>query len=103
MLTAGLGYANRNIGFDGRVETQCISDMFGDDRNTHNPTPNGQRGIIRGWCIMNASANQYVKPLGTTFFVTGKNLLNQLFMVDRTRGIYPGLPLMVQAGAKWTF
>lgn len=103
MLTVGLGYANRNIGFDGRVETQCISDMFGDDRNTHNPTPNGQRGIIRGWCIMNASANQYVKPLGTTFFVTGKNLLDQLYMVDRTRGIYPGLPLMVQAGAKWTF
>jgi Fe(3+) dicitrate transport protein len=103
MLTAGLGYANRNVGFDGRVETQCIGDMFGDDRNTHNPTPNGQRGIIRGWCIMNASANQYVKPLGTTFFVTGKNLFDQLFMVDRTRGIYPGLPFLVQAGAKWSF
>ena len=103
MLTAGLGYANRNFGFDGRVETQCISDMFGDDRNTYNPTPNGQRGIIRGWCVMNASANQYVKPINTTFFVTGKNLFDQLFMVDRTRGIYPGLPLLVQAGAKWSF
>jgi len=103
MLTAGLGYANRNIGFDIRMESQCISDMFGDDRNTHNPTPNGQRGIIRGWCIMNASANQYVKPINTTFFVTGKNLLDHTFMVDRTRGIYPGLPLLVQAGAKWTF
>jgi len=103
LLTAGLGYANRNIGFDIRMESQCISDMFGDDRNTHNPTPNGQRGIIRGWCIMNASANQYVKPIKTTFFVTGKNLLDQLYMVDRTRGIYPGLPLLVQAGAKWTF
>ncbi len=103
MLTAGLGYANRKAGFDARVETQCISDMFGDDRNTHNPTPNGTRGIIRGWCVMNASANQYVKPLDTTFFITGKNLFDQLFMVDRTRGIYPGLPLLVQAGAKWTF
>jgi Fe(3+) dicitrate transport protein len=103
MLTAGLGYINRNVGFDGRVETQCISDMFGDDRNTHNPTPNGLRGIIRGWCVLNAAANQYVKPINTTFFVTGKNLLDQLFMVDRTRGIYPGLPLMVQAGARWTF
>lgn len=103
MLTAGLGYANRSIGFDVRAETQCISDMFGDDRNTHNPTPNGQRGIIRGWCVMNASANQFVKPLGTTFFITGKNLLDQLYMVDRTRGIYPGLPFLVQAGAKWTF
>ena len=103
MLTAGLGYANRNVGFDGRVETQCISDMFGDDRNTHNPTPNGQRGIIRGWCVMNASANQYVKSIDTTFFLTGKNLFDQLFMVDRTRGIYPGLPFLIQGGAKWTF
>jgi Fe(3+) dicitrate transport protein len=103
MLTAGLGYANRLIGFDGRAEVQCISDMFGDDRNTHNPTPNGQRGIIRGWCVLNAAANQYVKLIKTTFFITGKNLLDQLFMVDRTRGIYPGLPLLVQAGAKWSF
>jgi Fe(3+) dicitrate transport protein len=52
---------------------------------------------------MNASVNQYVKPLDTTFFVTGKNLFDQLFMVDRTRGIYPGLPFLVQAGAKWSF
>ena len=103
MLTAGLGYANRNAGFDARVESQCISDMFGDDRNTYNPTPNGQRGIIRGWCVMNASANQYVKPINTTFYLTGKNLFDQLFMVDRTRGIYPGLPFLIQGGAKWTF
>jgi Fe(3+) dicitrate transport protein len=77
--------------------------MFGDDRNTVNPTPNGLRGAVSGWCVMNAAVNQYVKPIKTTFFVVGKNLLDQLYMADRTRGIYPGLPLMVQAGAKWTF
>jgi len=103
MLTAGIGYANRSLGFDARVESQCISDMFSDDRNTVNPTPNGQRGVIAGWCILNAAANQYVKPLNTTFFFTGKNLLDQVFIVDRSRGIYAGLPLLVQAGAKWTF
>jgi Fe(3+) dicitrate transport protein len=103
LLTAGIRYANRLVGFDARLESQCISDMFGDDRNTHNPTPNGTRGIIRGWCVLNAAANQYVKPINTTFFVTGKNLFDQIFIVDRTRGIYPGLPLLVQLGAKWTF
>jgi Fe(3+) dicitrate transport protein len=103
MLTAGLGYTNRPFGFNARVEAQCISDMFGDDRNTHDPTPNGTRGIISGWCVMNAAVNQYVKPIKTTFFLVGKNLLDQLYMVDRSRGIYPGLPLMVQAGARWTF
>ncbi len=106
LLTAGLGYANRALGigaFDARLETQCISDMFGDDRNTHNPTPNGQRGIIRGWCVVNAAANQHVKAIDTTFFLVGKNLFDQTFIVDRTRGIYPGLPLLLQLGAKWTF
>jgi Fe(3+) dicitrate transport protein len=103
MLTAGLGYTNRPFGFNARVEAQCISDMFGDDRNTVDPTPNGSRGIISGWCIMNAAVNQYVKPIKTTFFVVGKNLLDQLYITDRTRSIYPGLPLMVQAGARWTF
>jgi Fe(3+) dicitrate transport protein len=103
MLTAGVGYSNRPVGFDARAEVQCLSDMYGDDRNLVNPTPNGQRGLIQGWCILNAAANQYVKPIKTTFFITGKNLLDQLYMVDRTRGIYPGLPLLVMAGAKWTF
>ncbi|MDO9118447.1 MAG: TonB-dependent receptor [Nitrospira sp.] len=102
-VTAGIGYANRNWGFDGRVETQCISDMFGDDRNTYIPTPNGQRGIVKGWCVVNAAVNQYVKPIKTTFFLVGKNLFDQTFIVDRTRGIYPGLPLLVQGGARWTF
>jgi Fe(3+) dicitrate transport protein len=103
MITAGLGYTNRPVGFNARIETQCISDMFADDRNLHNPTPNGYRGIIRGWCAVNAAVNQYVKSINTTFYVVGKNLLDNLYMVDRSRGIYPGLPLMVQAGARWTF
>jgi Fe(3+) dicitrate transport protein len=102
-LTAGMGYVNRPVGFDARVETQCISDMYSDDRNTVQPTPNGQRGVIAGWCVLNAAANQYVKPLNTTFFLFGKNLLDNTFIVDRSRGIYAGLPLMVQAGARWTF
>lgn len=103
LLSAGIGYYNRKIGFNTRVETQCISDQFSDDRDTVQPTPNGQRGIIPGWCILNAVVNQYVKPIKTTFFLDGKNLLDQLFIVDRSRGIYPGLPLLVQGGARWTF
>jgi len=103
LLTAGLAYANRNVGFFGRVEGQCISDQFSDDRNTVQATNSGQRGIVRGWCMLNAVLNQHVKPIKTTFFLDGKNLLDQLFIVDRSRGIYPGLPLLVQGGARWTF
>lgn len=106
MLTAGIGYANRafHLGaFNARVETQCISDQFSDDRNTVAPTPNGQRGLVKGWCMLNASVNQHVKKINTTFFFTGKNMLGQDVIMDRSRGIYPGLPALWQAGAKWTF
>lgn len=106
LISAGIGYANRafSVGpFNARVETQCVSDQFADDRNTVIPTPNGQRGIVRGWCMLNASVNQHVKKINTTFFFTGKNMLGQDVIVDRTRGIYPGLPALWQAGARWTF
>lgn len=106
LVTAGIGYANRGFSvgpFNARVETQCISDQFADDRNTVIPTPNGQRGLVKGWCMLNASVNQHVKAINTTFFFTGKNMLGQDAIVDRSRGIYPSLPALWQAGAKWTF
>jgi Fe(3+) dicitrate transport protein len=106
LIAAGIGYANRSFGFgpfNARVETQCVSDQFADDRNTVIPTPSGQRGIVRGWCMLNASVNQHVKKINTTFFFTGKNMLGQDVIMDRSRGIYPGLPALWQAGARWTF
>ncbi|MCP9465134.1 MAG: TonB-dependent receptor [Nitrospira sp.] len=106
LITAGIGYANRAfwVGpFNARLETQCVSDQFADDRNTVIPTPSGQRGIVRGWCMLNASVNQHVKKINTTFFFTGKNMLDHDAIVDRSRGIYPSLPALWQAGAKWTF
>jgi Fe(3+) dicitrate transport protein len=106
LITAGIGYANRAFWlgpFNARLETQCVSDQFADDRNTVIPTPSGQRGIVRGWCMLNASVNQHVKKINTTFFFTGKNMLDHDAIVDRSRGIYPSLPALWQAGAKWTF
>ncbi|MBM4126378.1 MAG: TonB-dependent receptor [Nitrospira sp.] len=106
LISAGIGYANRGFSlgpFNARIETQCVSDQFADDRNTVIPTPSGQRGIVRGWCMLNASVNQHVKKINTTFFFTGKNMLDHDVIMDRSRGIYPGLPALWQAGAKWTF
>jgi Fe(3+) dicitrate transport protein len=103
LFEGAIGYANRPLGFDARMETQCVSDQFSDDRNTYIPTPNGQRGVLKGWCIINTAINQYVKPINTTFFFIGKNIFDQTFIVDRSRGIYAGLPALWQGGAKWTF
>ena len=39
----------------------------------------------------------------TTLFLTVKNLFDELFIVDRTRGILPGSPRLVQAGVRVGF
>jgi len=106
LFTGGIAYNNRAFSpgtFSARLEAQCISDQFGDDINLHIPTPSGQRGIVRGWCMINTAINQYVKAINTNFFFVGKNILGQDVIVDRVRGIYPGLPALWQFGAKWTF
>lgn len=95
----GLGYAY--AAFDARVEGVRTTDQSGDDLNTVAPTPDGQRGLIPGHTVWNAAVNYTMAR--TTLFVTVKNLLDELFIVDRTRGILPGSPRLVQAGVTFGF
>lgn len=102
LITASLGYSHSK-GFEAFIENNYISRQFGDDLNTINPTPNGQRGAIQSQTYWNAAANYRVEKIKTTFFVTGKNIFDRLFIVDRVRGILPSSPRLVQAGAKINF
>lgn len=100
MLSIGVGYA-QPAGFDVMLEAVLLSDQFGDDLNTVAPTPDGQRGLIPGYTIWNAAVNY---DLGrTTVFFTVKNILDDTFIVDRSRGILPGSPRLVQIGMRTTF
>ena len=99
MAVAGVGYAY--AAFDARVEAVRTSDQFADDLNTVSPTADGQRGLIPGNTVWNAAANYTVGR--STLFVTVKNLFDELYIVDRTRGILPGSPRLVQAGVRLGF
>ena len=99
MATVGVGYAH--AAFDARVEAVRTSDQFTDDLNTVAPTADGQRGAIPGYTVWNAALNYTVGR--STLFVTVKNLFDELFIVDRTRGILPGSPRLVQAGVRFGF
>ena len=99
MATVGVGYAH--AAFDARVEAVRTSDQFTDDLNTVAPTADGQRGAIPGYTVWNAALNYTVGR--STLFVTVKNLFDELFIVDRTRGILPGSPRLVQAGVRLGF
>jgi Fe(3+) dicitrate transport protein len=99
VVSIGAGYARGPI--DLLLEAVRTSDQFGDDLNTVAPTPDGQRGLLPGYTVWNTAMNYMVAR--ATLFLTVKNLQDELFIVDRTRGILPGSPRLVQAGVKFAF
>jgi len=85
------------------VEAAYNSSAFTDDRNTVAVSANGQQGEIAAYTIWNATANYAIGNSGVTVFVTGKNLFDKLYVVDMSRGLIPGSPRLVQAGASYKF
>lgn len=100
--TVALGYASGER-IDVLVEAVHVTGQFGDDLNTVTPTPDGQRGLIPGSTLWNAAANYRLPRLGATVFATVKNIRDTLVIVDRSRGILPGMPRLVQVGVKVRF
>lgn len=101
-VTTSLGYSHTN-GFDAFVENVYVGRQFGDDLNTINQTANGQRGAIPAQTYWNATGNYRVEQWKTTFFVTAKNLFDRTFIIDRSRGILPSSPRLLQAGVHIKF
>ena len=60
-------------------------------------TANGQRGLIDSHVVWNATANFYVNDR-LDLYATVKNLADEDYVVDMTRGLVPGMPQLVQAG-----
>lgn len=102
LLNASAGFVHRR-GVNAMIEMAQTSGQFGDDLNTVNSTPDGQRGVIPGNVIWNATLNVPLEGLRTTAFFTVKNLTDRLILVDRSRGMLPGAPRLLQAGLRWDF
>jgi Fe(3+) dicitrate transport protein len=100
LLTFGVGYALPR-GLDVHLEAVRASAQFGDDLNTVPPSADGQRGLIPDSTTWNAAVNY---DLGrATMFFTVKNLLDDTFIVDRSRGILPNMPRLLQIGVRTRF
>lgn len=102
LLTSSVGYVHAR-GFSLQLEGVYTGRQFGDDLSTAPGTADGQRGLLPGNAVFNATINVPVEGWRTTFYVSCKNLFDRLYIVDRTRGILPGAPRMVQAGVHWSF
>jgi Fe(3+) dicitrate transport protein len=105
LLNATIGYSHPN-GFDALFEAIYTGEQFTDDLNTITPSLNGQRGLIKAYAYWNATVNYRLSKLerfAPTLFLTIKNIAADTFIVDRRRGVMPGIPRLVQGGVKLRF
>lgn len=100
LLTAAVGYRHPR-GFSAQVESVYVSEQYTDDLNTVDSTADGQRGLVPSYTIVNLSLGYDWRRL--SFFVTAKNLLDELYLADRSRGMLPGPPRLVQVGLATRF
>jgi Fe(3+) dicitrate transport protein len=101
LFTGTLGYTSGDA-LELRLEGVYIGRQFGDALNTDVLVPDGQQGPIASAFVVNVAAN-YRLPTGTTLFATVKNALDAEYVVDRTRGLLPGMPRLLQAGVTQAF
>ena len=103
-LTSTIGYTAPQ-GWDVRLEAVRVDSQFSDFANTRVAAINGDglRGIIKPYLIFNLTANYTLPTMPATLFVAVKNLFDRDYIVDRTRGIRVGAPLLVQGGVDFRF
>jgi Fe(3+) dicitrate transport protein len=112
LLTPRIGYATKN--WDINLEMVYVSSQFGDFLNLkhgsqHPDGPNsanalsGMFGEIPSYAIFNFATTYNIEKTDTDLYFTVKNLFDEQYIVDRTRGILPGAPRLIQAGLKQNF
>ncbi len=102
LLTVGLGYKSSG-GLSSEIEAVYTGEQYTDFANTRAATANGQAGIIDGYTIVNFAVNYAIRNTGWTTFFTIKNVFDKEYIADRTRGILPGTPRLVQGGVEYRF
>ncbi len=102
LLTGTVGYAHQS-GLDLQLEGVHVGSQFGDALNTTVLSADGQQGPISAFTIWHLAASWHIRPLDNTVFVTVKNLFDKVYVVDRTRGLIPGSPRLLQAGIVQVF
>jgi Fe(3+) dicitrate transport protein len=104
LLNFGIGYVHPR-GFGAEVEMVYTSEQFADFANTATPAFNGdgQTGILEDYTIFNLALNYTIPNTRWTTFFTVKNLTDEEYIADRTRGILPGTPRLYQAGVQYRF
>jgi Fe(3+) dicitrate transport protein len=100
LLTLGLGYSHPR-GLTAQLEAVHVGEQLTDDLNSVVASADGQRGLLPAHTICNIAVSWDFSRL--TLYVTAKNVFDELYLVDRSRGMIPGQPRLVQAGLATRF
>ncbi|HXG90486.1 MAG TPA: TonB-dependent receptor [Vicinamibacterales bacterium] len=100
--TATIGVSARRW-FDVSLEASAVGAQFADDLNSLASSADGQRGVLPSSVVWNAAANVFLKPSRITAYLAVKNVTDRLYIVDRSRGLLPGAPRLIQGGVRVTF
>lgn len=101
LYSAAIGY--QQGWFTGQVEVQGQSALYADDANVTVESPDGQRGRVGSWAVVNLTLNFAPENSPLSGFVAVKNLFDKLYVTDRARGILVGTPQLFQAGLSYRF
>lgn len=99
LASAAVGWAHAN-GASLTVEAVHTGRQFGDAVNTTVLVPDGQQGPIPAVTVWHASAQLPVPGTRTLLFASVRNLANETYLVDRSRGLMPGMGRVVFAGLR---
>ena len=102
IASAAIGYDWQDIVY-AEVEMQYTGEMFSDDLQSVVSSADGQRGLIGDVLLWNATVNVDIPDTNLTVYATVKNLTDEVYIADRTRGIIPGAPRLIQTGVAVKF
>ncbi|CAN5853638.1 TonB-dependent receptor plug domain-containing protein [soil metagenome] len=78
-----------------------VTSQFSDNFQTVEASANGRRGLIPAYSIWNATTSYLLPISGVTLTASVKNLMDSTYIASRRpEGIKPGLPRMIQIGAR---
>jgi Fe(3+) dicitrate transport protein len=97
LFTGAAGYGSPS-GFAAQLEVVFVGGQFADPVNTAVTVADGQQGPVPGYTVWNVALSYQIPRINNTVFLTLKNLFDRDYVADRTRGILPGMPRLVQAG-----
>lgn len=102
LLTASLAASAGR--WSGAVEVQHVGEQFTDFANSVAVSADGQQGVIDAATVWSATVDRaFGSANATRVFLAVKNLTDEVYVVDRTRGIQVGMPRLVEVGLRYQF